>query len=235
MEELTKKCTKCGKIKLISEFSLDNASSDRHTSRCKECLNKDSRERYSKNIEKERERSRIKNNIPENRDRRKEYGHEWYISNKEKKDKQNNEWRRNHRDKTREYVRKSHAKHKEKTRVYNKEYREKNGEYCRELSRVWSLNNKEKNNARQRKKEAKKVSAPGRGTTAEQSFSIKQESGFRCVYCGKKFNNLQIDHVEPLSLGGANDVDNAVPACASCNFSKHNKPLLMWLYQRRSK
>lgn len=40
-----------------------------------------------------------------------------------------------------------------------------------------------------------------------------------CIYCGEA-KRLTIDHKIPLSRGGANDISNVVPACASCNLKK---------------
>ncbi len=37
-----------------------------------------------------------------------------------------------------------------------------------------------------------------------------------------------MDHVVPLSKGGANAAHNSVPACTSCNTSKGNKDLRDW-------
>jgi 5-methylcytosine-specific restriction endonuclease McrA len=37
-----------------------------------------------------------------------------------------------------------------------------------------------------------------------------------------------LDHVEPLSKGGADVESNIVPACAPCNLSKGAKTLAEW-------
>ncbi|WP_133965165.1 HNH endonuclease [Eubacterium limosum] len=43
-----------------------------------------------------------------------------------------------------------------------------------------------------------------------------------CAYCGCKieYNEMQIDHVIPLRRGGADTVENMLPACRSCNHYK---------------
>lgn len=43
-----------------------------------------------------------------------------------------------------------------------------------------------------------------------------------CAYCGTpiNFKVMQVDHVQPLSLGGLDIFDNMLPACASCNWYK---------------
>jgi 5-methylcytosine-specific restriction endonuclease McrA len=48
---------------------------------------------------------------------------------------------------------------------------------------------------------------------------------YTCQYCANEFsrNNLTLDHVRPLSLGGRTVWDNIVAACAKCNTAKGNK------------
>jgi CRISPR/Cas system Type II protein with McrA/HNH and RuvC-like nuclease domain len=47
----------------------------------------------------------------------------------------------------------------------------------------------------------------------------------RCWYCGTIYDNyyFDIDHKTPLSRGGADDVDNKVLACVSCNRVKSDR------------
>jgi 5-methylcytosine-specific restriction endonuclease McrA len=45
--------------------------------------------------------------------------------------------------------------------------------------------------------------------------------GRKCVYCGGPYEHL--DHVVPLSRGGAHSLDNLVPSCAHCNLTKSKK------------
>ncbi len=48
-----------------------------------------------------------------------------------------------------------------------------------------------------------------------------------CQYCGAHPPNvlLECDHIEPVALGGANDLDNLVTACQTCNRGKAAVPL----------
>lgn len=50
--------------------------------------------------------------------------------------------------------------------------------------------------------------------------------GHACCYCGSHATHL--DHVTPLSKGGADREANIVPACAACNLSKGAKTLAEW-------
>ncbi len=63
------------------------------------------------------------------------------------------------------------------------------------------------------------------------SFAVKarfEYYGNKCKWCGSE-QNLQIDHVIALALGGPNLACNIVPACRSCNLKKRSKPLEVWL------
>jgi 5-methylcytosine-specific restriction endonuclease McrA len=50
--------------------------------------------------------------------------------------------------------------------------------------------------------------------------------GRACAYCNGVATHL--DHVHPLSRGGADAEHNIVPACARCNLSKGAKTLAEW-------
>lgn len=49
---------------------------------------------------------------------------------------------------------------------------------------------------------------------------------YACCYCNARAEHL--DHVVPLSKGGADAEHNMVPACAACNLSKGAKTLAEW-------
>lgn len=52
--------------------------------------------------------------------------------------------------------------------------------------------------------------------------SILLRDGFRCQYCGKQFEpiDLTFDHVTPRAMGGKTEWDNIVMACIPCNKGK---------------
>ena len=54
--------------------------------------------------------------------------------------------------------------------------------------------------------------------------NVMVRDGFKCVYCGTR-NNLNIDHVVPQSKGGANNFENTVTSCVTCNSRKGDKTL----------
>lgn len=58
--------------------------------------------------------------------------------------------------------------------------------------------------------------------------------GYRCLRCGEQ-KTLTVDHVVPLTKGGANAICNIQPLCRSCNARKkthsidyRTSGLLLW-------
>jgi len=49
---------------------------------------------------------------------------------------------------------------------------------------------------------------------------IFRRDNYTCQYCGRKTNNLTIDHVIPRRLGGKTTWNNLVAACPRCNHLK---------------
>jgi hypothetical protein len=50
----------------------------------------------------------------------------------------------------------------------------------------------------------------------------------QCAYCGKKAKKLTVEHVVPVSQGGAHTLMNIVPSCKNCNSKKHTKVFEEW-------
>lgn len=53
-----------------------------------------------------------------------------------------------------------------------------------------------------------------------------------CSYCGG--GGGTVDHIEPKVRGGLNHWSNYAPACRSCNSSKNDSPLLIYLLRGQS-
>ena len=56
---------------------------------------------------------------------------------------------------------------------------------------------------------------------AEREQVLKKCDG-HCAYCGcsLEHEHMQVDHVIPLRKGGADELENMLPACKSCNWYK---------------
>jgi len=64
-----------------------------------------------------------------------------------------------------------------------------------------------------------RYSAAGRAAFA----ALLEAAGRQCAYCSRTGVPLEADHFHPPSRGGAETVENVVPACRRCNGSKGNK------------
>ena len=58
-------------------------------------------------------------------------------------------------------------------------------------------------------------------------FEVFKRDDFTCQYCGKTPPNitLEIDHIQPVSKGGTNDINNLLTSCFDCNRGKSNHTL----------
>ena len=56
----------------------------------------------------------------------------------------------------------------------------------------------------------------------EERQQVYEKCSGHCAYCGcdLEYKDMQIDHAEPLRIGGADDISNMLPACRSCNHYK---------------
>ncbi|MEK5426963.1 HNH endonuclease [Cytobacillus sp. FSL R7-0680] len=63
--------------------------------------------------------------------------------------------------------------------------------------------------------------------TVEQIIEVFEFFDGVCAYCEGKFeqSQLSMDHIIPLSKGGANTQSNIVVACQSCNKRKHDREI----------
>lgn len=62
---------------------------------------------------------------------------------------------------------------------------------------------------------------------SSEIIAAMKKSDSRCVACGTS-DDLQVDHILPVSRGGTNDVDNLQMLCQPCNSSKRDKTMDEW-------
>lgn len=86
--------------------------------------------------------------------------------------------------------------------------------------------------ARYARRRASRMKRADNDLTPAQWTAIKA-AWLGCAYCGKNDGVLQKDCVQPLSRGGRYTVDNVVPACRSCNASKGNEEVTLWMRRKR--
>lgn len=75
-----------------------------------------------------------------------------------------------------------------------------------------------------------RVRAACRALSHRQIQAIKHER-CDCLYCGVSLTDSEkiMDHMDPLSKGGAHDQSNLVVACAACNLRKSARPFGAWV------
>lgn len=64
-----------------------------------------------------------------------------------------------------------------------------------------------------------------RKLSAKERNQIFKMFGGKCAYCGCTLHNMsamQVDHKNPLYIGGTDNLDNMYPTCRSCNNYKRS-------------
>lgn len=73
-----------------------------------------------------------------------------------------------------------------------------------------------------------RISRVGRGKIPKKMrLEVFERDNFTCQFCHKEFpsEELTIDHLIPISLGGLDEITNFVSCCEPCNRKKSNQPL----------
>lgn len=145
------------------------------------------------------------------------------------------EWRRRNIEKVHAYHRQWYKENKEKAQHHKEKWRLKNPNYDTEQSRQWRIahpkqykktrhayfeRTREAHRQRERAYRARKQDATVEDVTARGWLEIVQAYDSRCVYCGEVCDSPSMDHVIPISQGGAHSYDNILPACLDCNRKK---------------
>jgi 5-methylcytosine-specific restriction endonuclease McrA len=112
--------------------------------------------------------------------------------------------------------------HREQSRAAAKSWRDRNVNRARENFRNWARDNPEKAQENYTRRRARLAGAVHETWTRGEVW--ERGSGV-CHICSAPldFGNWHADHVIPLSRGGRDALDNLLPACPLCNWSKGNK------------
>lgn len=150
-------------------------------------------------------------------------------------------------EKARENARRYQKENMPKVRERNRRYRAANPNKVREMGRrgcrKWAKTHREYNAARyaiyrqekpeinrlQQHRRRARVRLVGSDFTRTQWIESLTYFGGHCAYCGQPCERLEIEHMTPISRGGADTAANIVPSCKSCNTRKHDKTLIEWL------
>lgn len=211
IDDFSKYCGICDEVKPLTDFYKDSRNKCGRQSRCKVCVTS-----YYK----------------ENKDKRVKYANARYHDNNEEILAKRAELRKRPEAKKikSELDKRYREENKNKISLRYQKWATENRKRLNEYNREWCRNNIERarliGRASENAYRARKMNANGNLTTQECADILSGQPF--CSYCGNN-DNLELDHINPLSKGGSNLADNIMVLCRSCNSSKGAKTLLEWL------
>lgn len=210
---MIKICSKCRARKNVDKFSRCASAKDGLNSHCKSCDSVRNRRYREENPDKERERRR-----------------RYYVTNREEVLAAKQRWREanpeKRREQTQRYRKKNSDRRRELERERSRRYREENPKATRAAAHRWEQANPAKVRERALRRRARLAVATMGDPTALQERIAKIYTE-PCARCGA-IDNIHVDHIWPLSKGGAHAAWNLQALCKACNSRKGAKlPLLL--------
>lgn len=135
-------------------------------------------------------------------------------------------YRRQRNEELLSYMRQWREEHPGYHRNYMRQWQKENPDKVRKRDRRWRMQNPNKVTAQKHRRRARKYSVAIEPVDVTAIYELYNHT---CIYCGAA-ENLTIDHVVSLAIGGTHCEDNLVVACRGCNSSKGAKSLENWLY-----
>jgi len=159
----------------------------------------------------------------ENKNKQREYASKWREKNLE--------YANSYREKNLERASKWRDENKDAIQEYSRNYREKNPEYAnnyrkenKDAIQEYSRNYREKNPDKMHKNRQKRRARLANNKHEPYNFSeICERHNNICLACGAIDVKLTVDHIIPVSKGGADAEWNIQPLCLSCNMNKGNR------------
>ena len=111
----------------------------------------------------------------------------------------------------------------DKKKAYRDKWNSENKDRIRESRRKWDSANPEKRRLITQNYQSRKRQNGGSITYAEW-IECLEEADYKCLRCGTT-ENLTMDHVIPVLLGGRTEKANIQVLCGSCNTSKRAKTI----------
>ena len=242
-----KHCSKCFEVLPMNKnyFGIGKKNKDGFQYSCKRCSRDENKKHYKEN--KEKYKVRIKAYEMNNKEVVAKRRSAYYQKNKVRHRKLMAEWLDKNEESYKEYRKEYGIKNKDKINSRSRDYYKENRTTINKKQRLYYEKNKIKVLARTR---IYKEENPDLVTSWSQKYRARKkmlDSNFtvdqwqkclthfnhQCAYCGST-ENLEQEHVIPVSKGGHYTVDNIIPACRSCNASKNNKSLEEWYVNHRS-
>lgn len=155
---------------------------------------------------------------PEQMERARQRAREWYAANKERALANIVKWQ---------------EENPEKVAEYKLRHVEANRQHINDRSREYRKNNPDKRIAWEQTRRSRKAASGGRLSTDIVAQLMKLQR-CRCAVCRSDLNEVgkHLDHIVPLSAGGANADDNVQLLCPDCNVRKGAKHPVDFMQQR---
>lgn len=211
----TKTCTKCDTTYPATTefFTRHKAKPDGLYGWCKTC--KRAQEKKQRDADPERDRQDSRDYAAAHRKEAIERATDWYEENKDHKKSYDQEY-----NKKPEVIARKKQRAKERApelRAQRKAWNKANPEKAAKTKRV-SVRNRR----------ARLANVEGTHNARDIDRLYTEQEG-RCFYCGiTLFDDYHVDHITPVSRGGANSSDNLAITCSECNQNKSDKTVEEW-------
>jgi 5-methylcytosine-specific restriction endonuclease McrA len=203
-------CRKCNtdKPEDSKHFKWQNRAKGYFSSYCRECVNKEQREKHAENPEYMREAQR--------------------RSREKHREKRNAEWRvyyEENKETLKELRKQRYHDDPEREQEWNRAWRERNIERLKEYEREYRRDNPEVKRRSEAKRRAQKRGA-GFSETVDIEVLIERDEGV-CHLCYRPCARIDasIDHIVPLNKGGDHSYVNTALAHHRCNSRKRDKEI----------
>lgn len=175
----------------------------------------------------------------------------WNEANRERHISNTIRWQKDNPDRVKVINKRYSQKHSRDLFLSNKRWKDANKEKLLDLQRQRRRANPEKHRSsnkrhyqnhpeaarvRLQRRKTKKHFLPATFTPQDWSHALDHFHGV-CAYCSNPpslFDHTQVlhqDHFNAQNKGGGYTPDNIVPACQTCNYSKHDRSAEEWLVE----
>lgn len=215
-------CERCG-CDLVGEFAYKRYCKD-----CKRAVRREYEQQLASDPEwlerkRAKDRERMRRIRAENPEIPRAAYRKWSESHPGAAAEASRRWAKAHPEKVREMGRANVAANRERVREASKRTYFKHRESRMARNRAYWERNRERlkpGQSERRWKRRAQVKAANGTFTAQEFEAVCREFEMRCAYCHQTAALLTPDHMMPIARGGANTIDNIVPACLSCNAAK---------------
>ena len=228
--KLEKRCCSCGDVKPMQCFSKNMATMDGYQSSCKPCCKKQQQERlvrvhsdhkrlalYRQTSRKAQDNVRAKLFAAQSTASVDEWLHHMSHgkTTRLRKYSSDREMRYRHNEISRARY-KNDLEFRENAKAYQK---------SRHKQFPWIML------TRKHRRDARLAGVVDDGTVSSDVMKVLWLNAKICLYCGRDLTdfNKSVEHMHPMSKGGAHTIGNVVIVCASCNEWKRQKWFDEWL------